>query len=46
LAQSKLCHIILDFKNTHGRWFTKREDMDRICHDFYTNLYMYHDISK
>ena len=37
---------ILELKDNHGRSFTKREDLDRICHDFYKKLYQHKEIME
>ena len=30
----------------HGRYFTRKEDLDTICYDFYKNLYEYKEVSE
>lgn len=36
--------IIYGPRDIHGRKFPKREDLDRICHDFHQNLYKQKEI--
>ena len=38
--------VITELKDKHGRSFTKKEDLDRICQDFYQDLYRYRDIEE
>lgn len=39
IKQKNAQAIISDFKDNQGRGFTKREDLEQICLDFYKNLY-------
>ena len=38
--------MIAELKNRHGWSFTKIEDLDRICQDFYKDLYGHKDIEE
>lgn len=38
--------VITELKDMHGRIFTKREDIDTICHDFYALLYKHKPIRE
>lgn len=37
---------ITELQNPHGRIFTKREDLELICHNFYAQLYKSKPISE
>jgi hypothetical protein len=37
---------ISEFKDKRGRFFTKREDLERITKDFYEELYAHKDVSE
>lgn len=37
--------VILELRDNQGRSFTRKEDLGKICLDFYQNLYMHQDIS-
>ena len=36
--------IISELRDEHGRCFTRKEDLDKICLDFYSNLYKHKEI--
>lgn len=36
--------FMTELKDQHGQIFTKREDLDRRCHNFYIELYRHKDI--
>ena len=38
--------VISSLKDKHGRTFTNREDLDRIFHDFYEDLYKHKEVSE
>ena len=38
--------VIMELKDEHGRSFIKRNDLDRICQDFYQDLYRHEDIEE
>ena len=38
--------VITELKDKHGRSFTKMEDLDSICQDFYQDLYRHKDIEE
>lgn len=38
--------IILVLKDSHGKSFMKREDLEKIVFDFYQNLYRYKEVSE
>ena len=38
--------VISELEDTHGRSFTKREDLERICLDFYKQLYQHKEITE
>ena len=38
--------LITELKDMQGKSFTKREDIERICYDFYKELYTHRDISE
>lgn len=36
----------MELQDNHGRSFTKREDLDSICLNFYKNFYQYKEVSE
>ena len=38
--------VIMELKDKHRRSFIKRNDLDRICQDFYQDLYRHEDIEE
>ena len=38
--------VISELKDRHGRSFTKSEDFDRICQDFYKDLHKHNGIKE
>lgn len=38
--------VITELKDIYGSIFTRREDLDRICYDFYQKLYVHKEISE
>lgn len=38
--------VISELRDTQGRCFYKREDLKKICFDFYKNLYQYKEVSE
>ena len=46
VRQKNTLAIISELRDTHGRSFTRKEDLEAICLDFYKNLYKHKDISE
>lgn len=44
IRQNDSAFIITELRDNHARGFTKRKDLDRICHDLYIQLYNHKDI--
>ena len=38
--------VLSELKDKHGRRFTRREDLDTICYNFYKNLYGHKEVSE
>ena len=38
--------VLSELMDKHGRRFTKRDDLDTICYDFYKNLYGHKEVSE
>ena len=46
ICQKNFAIIIYGLRDIHERKITKREDLDRICHDFHQNLYKQKDFFR
>lgn len=46
VSQKNTQSIVSKLRDNQGRCFTKREKLEKICLDFYTNLYQYKKISE
>ena len=38
--------VLSELRDKHGRCFTRKEDLDRICYDFYKDLYAHKVVSE